>query len=82
LATGRPAAMSGVAVSASCRPGSTRSDDPFLTSAGGRPARRRGVSCDSWGPVFSQVTAVSERNTPTDEWLAHLVWPGLGFPYI
>jgi hypothetical protein len=32
--------------------------------------------------MTSLVTAVSGRNTPTAESLAHLVWAGLGFPYI
>jgi hypothetical protein len=32
--------------------------------------------------MFSLVTAVSARNTPMHESLAHLVEPGLGFPYI
>ena len=45
-------------------------------------ARRRGVSCDSWGAMSPLVTAVSGRNTPTVEWLAHVVLLGLGFPYI
>jgi hypothetical protein len=49
---------------------------------GAPSARRGGVSCDSWGAMFSLVTAVSGRNTPTAEALAHLVWCGLGFPYI
>ena len=36
-------------------------------------ARRRGVSCDWWGAMSSLVTAVSGRNTPTVEALAHRV---------
>jgi hypothetical protein len=47
-----------------------------------RPARADGVSCDSWGDVFPLVNAVSARNTPVSGSLAHLVWGGLGFPYI
>jgi hypothetical protein len=40
---------------------------------GDAPARRRGVSCDSWDRLFSLVTAVSQRNTPSRRSLAHLV---------
>jgi hypothetical protein len=32
--------------------------------------------------VFPLVAAVSGRNTPSAQSLAHLVWSGLGFPYI
>jgi len=32
--------------------------------------------------MSSLVTAVSGRNTPMVESLAHLVFSGLGFPYI
>jgi hypothetical protein len=37
------------------------------------PARRCGVSCDSWGGMPSLVTAGSGRNTPRLRPLAHLV---------
>jgi hypothetical protein len=40
------------------------------------------VSCDGWEAVFSLLIAESGRNTPSIESLAHLVEPGLGFPYI
>jgi hypothetical protein len=53
-----------------------------LRASGASSARSRGASCDPWGAMASLVTAVSGRNTPTGEWLAHLVWLGLGFPYI
>jgi hypothetical protein len=48
----------------------------------GPSARRVGVSCDCWDPLFRLVTGESGRNTPGSCALAHLVWPGLGFPYI
>jgi hypothetical protein len=51
-------------------------------ASGTRSARLSRVSCDWWEAMFSLVTAVSGRNTPSGRSLAHLVWPGLGFPYI